>query len=141
MALFSGIKDAYKKSEAVVIIEDCFNQIKETPLWPERGANSSTNQLANILVNGAWAYKPDMLGGSFGNRPHKLALAAFALARGVERMDIDYDFRQVAGLALAMIMDEVAKNGRLYSFNNIDAFIFEGAFKLLDKELADAPRF
>lgn len=141
MALFGGIKDAYKKSEAVIIIEDCFNQIRETPLWPDRGASSSPNQLANALVNSVWNFKPELLNGSSGSRPHKFALAVFALVVTLERLGATHDFRPATVIALSMVMEQVSRNGRPDSFNDVDKYIFGMALKHLDREDRGRPVF
>lgn len=76
MGLFSGVKDTYKKSEAAVVVQ---NLIEENVRdgWME---SNNPAQLANILVGRAWDAMPDVFSGKFGQRPHKISVAAIALS-------------------------------------------------------------
>lgn len=64
------------------------------------------------------AQKPDLFNGRFGQRPHKISVAAVALAQGFIP---EYDYAEgYAQEAMGTLLTEVAVNGRLYPFNGID---------------------
>jgi len=125
MGLFSGIKNTYKKSEAAVVIWNLLEHQANVGLF-----NQDPAKLANKLVENVWESKPDIFGGKFGQRPHKLAVAAFALANGIELFhDGDLNRRAII-LSLGYILSELETNGRLYPFNSLDHVLLESSMSI-----------
>jgi hypothetical protein len=77
-------------------------------------------KLANALVGRVWDQKPEWFNGAYGQRPHKISVAAAALAHGVQLVTEDDPNRAGVLLALGAILSEVEKNESLYPFNGID---------------------
>lgn len=128
MSILSGIKSTYKKSEAAVVVQNLLEDKKRIGLLYSEPA-----KLATKLVGLAWAAKPDVFDGKFGERPHKITVAACALATGVELFD-DADFdRNAIILSLGDILSEVETNGRLYPLNNVDHALLEFAMSIFSK--------
>lgn len=69
------------------------------------------------------AQKPDLFNGRFGQRPHKISVAAVALAQGFTP---EYNYAEgYAHKAMGTLLTEIAINGQLYAFNGIDHALFE----------------
>lgn len=81
--------------------------------------------IATKLVAAAWEVKPAVFDGRFGQRPHKLTVAAFALANGIHLFEDDDPNRIAIMLSLHNIMAELAVNGSLYPLNNLDYFLLK----------------
>ena len=119
MGLFGGIKSNYKKSEAAVVVQNLLERYELFDLNPA--------SMANKLVAALWEEKPDIFNGKFGQRPHKLTVAAAALANGIhlfEKSDLN---RSVLALSLGAILSDLEINGRLYPLNSIDHQLLEAA--------------
>ncbi len=122
MGLFSSIKDTYKKSEAAVVIQNLLEAQEKMGFFRLDPAKH-----ANTLIQSMWDEKPDVFSGKFGQRPHKLATAAIALARGLSVSHKD-DVNRMAILAcLSTVLAEVDTNRGFYPFNGLDATLFEAA--------------
>jgi hypothetical protein len=122
MGLFSGIKSTYKKSEAAVVVQNLL----------EHQANNGFFDLdpalwANKLVAAVWDQKPDVFDGKFGQRPHKLTVAASALAIGVYSFEKNDFNRQAMVLSLGNIFSELEVNDGLYPLNSLDHQLIEAA--------------
>ena len=83
MALFRGIKSTYKKSEAAVVVQNLLEHQAKAGLF-----NLDPASIATKLVAAAWKQKPDVFDGLFGQRPHKITVAAFAFANGMYLLKI-----------------------------------------------------
>ena len=114
MSLFSGITDAYKKSEAAVVVQNLLEHQARVGLL-----DADPRELANRLVSLVWDAKPDMFGGKFGQRPHKLSVAAAALANGFNQFNDDLNQGALL-IALGNLLTKLEINGHLYSLNVID---------------------
>lgn len=125
MGLFSGIKDAYKKTAAAVVIQHLLEHQGRIGFFEGDPAT-----LSRRLVSSTWDQKPDMFGGKFGQRPHKLSVAAISLAIGVAGFSKHDRNRAVLLLALGNILSELEVNGRLYPLNGVDYTLIEGAAKI-----------
>jgi len=124
MGFFSGIKSTYKKSEAAVVVQNLL----------EHQANSlialftlDPAQCANKLIEVIWNTKPDMFDGKFGQRPHKITVAAAALANGINLFEDGDSNRSAVILSLGNLLSEIETNGRLYPLNGIDNLLLEEA--------------
>lgn len=137
MGLFSGIRNIYKKSEASVVIWNLLEHQANVGLF-----NQDPAKLANKLVQNAFESKPDIFGGRFGQRPHKLAVAAFALANGIELFHDGDLNRHAIILSLGYILSELEINGRLYPFNSLDHVLLESSMSIFTdtaQELSESP--
>ncbi len=115
MGIFSGIKNTYKKSEAAVVVQCLLEHQVHTGLF-----NFDAAKLATKLVGLVWDYKPDVFNGNFGQRPHKITVAAFALGNGIELFDESDINRNALILSLGNILSEIETNGGLYPLNSLD---------------------
>lgn len=125
MGLFSSIKDNYKKSEAAVVIQNLLEEQKECGLFQQDPATT-----ANEIITKAWDYKPDILSGKFGKRPHKLSTASFSLAFQISHIEISDERFPPFHLSLGNLLSEYERNGGLYPLTNIDHTLFETALKI-----------
>jgi len=122
MALFSGIKSTYKKSEAAVVVQNLLEHQAKAGLFELEPAS-----LANKLVATVWDQKPDVFDGKFGQRPHKITVAASALANGIHLFGDDDPNGYALILSLGNILSELEVNGRLYPLNSLDLKLLEDA--------------
>ena len=122
MGLFSGIKDTYKKSEAAVVVQNLLEiQVKIGCFSHDPAV------FANTLIQSVWDEKPDIFSGKFGQRPHKLAVAAIALSRALSTARQDDPHRMALLASLGKVLSESHKNAGFYPFNNIDLTLLEAA--------------
>jgi hypothetical protein len=117
--MFSRAKTLWRMNEAAAIVENLLRLHSQSGIFQIDPKQCSTQWIAFVLH-----HKKDLLGGSFGQRPHKISVAAFALAHGVTEGP---DSGIVALLALGTIVDQVTVNGALYPFNGIDRLLLEHA--------------
>ncbi|MCD5979201.1 hypothetical protein K3169_10010 [Pseudomonas phytophila] len=115
MGLFTGIKSTFKKTEAAVVVRNLLELQVRVGFF-----HSDPAKVANSLVAAVWDQKPDMFDGSFGQRPHKLSVAAVALAGGIENMEEENPDRAGLAISLANLLSEIEVNGRFYPLNGID---------------------
>lgn len=122
MGLFSGFKDAYRKTEAALVIQNLLEHQSRIGFFDGDPAH-----LSQHLISSTWNQKPDMFGGKFGQRPHKLSVAAISLAIGVASFGKHDRNRAVLLLSLGNILSELEVNGRLYPLNGVDFTLIDGA--------------
>ena len=131
MGLLTGITDTYKKSEAAVVVQNLLEQQLKAGLF-----ESDPAMCANRLVEVIWQQKPDMFGGKFGQRPHKLSIAAAAFSFAVANGPEDHTNRDAYVLCLGTVLAEFETNGRLYPLNGIDHVLLEGAAQVFTETVA-----
>ena len=137
MGLFSGIKSTYKKSEAAVVVQNLLEHQANVGLFDLDPA-----KLANKLVEIVWDSKPDVFDGKFGQRPHKITVAASALANGIELFDGGDLNRNALVLSLGNILSELETNGRLYPLNSLDHQLIEASMSIfaeIAQEFSESP--
>lgn len=122
MSLFGSIKNTYQKSVAAVVIQNLLEHKVKANIF-----DLDPSSIANKLVTEVWDQKPDVYSGKFGQRPHKLTVAASALANGIHLFEEDDGNRYALILSLGSILSEVEVNGRLYPFNSLDRLLLEEA--------------
>jgi hypothetical protein len=132
VGLFSDINNTLKKSEAAVVVQDLLEQQVKSGLFTLAAA-----PFANQLVQKIWQYKSEMLDGSQGPRPHKITVAAMALSAGVLLMDQGDLNRNGLILALGNLLDDVQRNGGLYSFNGLDHALLGSAASTFQQVAAE----
>ncbi|MDV5168828.1 hypothetical protein [Photobacterium rosenbergii] len=125
--MFKAIKDNFKKAEAAVIVENLLQTHVDTGVFQ---TSLSIKDIANKMVQQAWEVKPDLLGGRFGTRPHKLSIASFTVAvaivsSGNSNSESSSDFQNVCLMMFGNIMDEIEVNGRLYNMSETDRVVIE----------------
>ncbi|WP_155399318.1 hypothetical protein [Vibrio campbellii] len=125
--MFKGIKDNYKKAQAAVIVENLPQMQIDSGMFE---TTLPVEDLANKMVQQAWDVKPDLLGGRFGTRPHKLSVAAFTVAiaivsYGNASSERSSEFQDVCFLMFGNIMNEIEVNGRLYNLSETDNVVIE----------------
>lgn len=122
MSLISHIKNTYQKSVAAVVIQNLLEHKVRANIFDLDPAS-----IANKLIIEVWDQKPDVYNGKFDQRPHKLTVAAAALANGIHLFEEDDVNRYALILSLGGILSEVEVNGRLYPFNSLDRLLLEEA--------------
>jgi len=137
MGLFSGIKSTYKKSEAAVVVQNLLEHQARVGLFDLDPAKSATT-----FTQLVWDSKPDVFNGKFGQRPHKIVVAASALANATQLFDRNDLNGDAVVISLGNILSEIEANGRLYPFNSLDDQLLEGAvatFVEISQELENSP--
>ncbi len=129
MGLFSGIKNTYKKSEAAVIVQNLLEHQQNVGLF-----DSDPGPTATKLVGDIWDAKPELFNGNFGQRPHKLSVAAAALAAGLGNQWPNESSKNAVVICLGIALSEIEKNGSLYAFNGIDERLISMAISRFQEE-------
>jgi chromosome segregation ATPase len=106
MGLFSGIKSTYKKSEAAVVVQNLLEHQARVGLFDLDPAKSATN-----FTQLVWDSKPDVFNGKFGQRPHKIVVAASALANATQLFDRNDLNGDAVVISLGNILSEIEANG------------------------------
>lgn len=133
MGLFKSMKNTFKQSEAAVVVQNLLERQHYNGMF-----NADAAKTATALVAAVWEQKPSLFDGSFGQRPHKLAVAAAALANGVFNLDDSNGNRAGVGMALGELLAEVDTNGHLYGLNSIDRELLEMALDTFEELLDEA---
>lgn len=137
MGIFGGIKSTFKKTEAAVVVQNLLEHQVKTGLFDLNPA-----KLANRLIEMAWEAKPDVFNGKFGQRPHKITVAAAALANGIELSDEGDSNRNALVLSLGSLLSELEVNGQLYPLNSLDHKVLEyplSVFEAVAEEFSETP--
>jgi len=120
--------DEFKKDEAAVVraepsLQELLERQVRAGLFDRDPA-----RIANLLVHSAWSKKPELFDGNRGQRPHKIATAAFALAAGIEgAREVSSEPPYALVICLGTILSEVQTNGHLYPLNSLDVMLIESA--------------
>lgn len=137
MGLFRSVKNTYKKSEAAVVVQNLLEIQANTGMLDIDPATA-----ANQLVRSVWSESPHLFDGRFGQRPHKLSIAAVAFSRAITHLSDDDPLILSFMMALGKIMGEVSANGRLYPFNSVDEQLLDkalGVFTSVSKQFEQSP--
>lgn len=122
--MFGWVKSTLRKSEAALLVQQALEARMEycpRPFNPDK--------LSSALVAKVWDHKPDIFDGKLGKAPHKMSVAAIALASGLYDYDHDEDMRLPIQLALGIVLTEVVNNGRFYNLSGADHYLLELADK------------
>ena len=120
--MLGRLKTIWKMNEAALVVENLLREHTGSGLF-----HLDPKQCATRWVAYALHHHEQMLGGRFGQRPHKISVAAFALSYGASDLVPGGDAMFVAWAALGTALKEVAVNGSLYPFNGIDRALIEQA--------------
>lgn len=137
MRLFGGIKDTFKKSEAAVIVQNLLEMQQKSGLFDNDPASSATS-----LVDAVWTKNPHLFDGRFGQRPHKISLAASAFSNAIDVLEVGNPNSNCFAMCLGNILNEVSVNGKLYPLNNLDMDLLDTAaktFTRISEEFAASP--
>lgn len=126
MGLFKGIKNNYKKSEAAVVVQNLLEIQSKNGMFDLDPAATATR-----LVELVWTSSPHLFDGRFGQRPHKLSVAAAAFANGIDVLDANSLNRHIFALCLGTILNELEVNGKLYPFSSLDRELLGAASQIL----------
>ena len=118
--MFSRIKNNWKKSEAAVIIQQLLEQKAAAGIF--RGDPPT---VANSIIAVGWEQMPDVFSGRFGNRPHKISIAAFCLGYFTNIYDGDEQNGAVLAICFIEVMEEIQRHWQLYGLTSADEFVLE----------------
>ncbi|MHA7809678.1 MAG: hypothetical protein ACX933_07735 [Marinobacter adhaerens] len=145
MGILNGLRNTVEKSKAAVVVQ---NILGEHPAEMRMmGGIKNHKTLATNLVENVWDQQPDVFSGKFGQRPHKITVAATAFGHELDRI-VNYQpsyhkgYFLVLNMSLGMILEELEKNGRLYPLNSLDKEILGVTINLYEevtKDLTDDP--
>ncbi|WP_266180287.1 hypothetical protein [Dyella humicola] len=124
MDLFEAKGSAGTSAEAVTAIESLLDQQLRIGLL-----QGDPKTLASQLVTQVWAQKPELFEGRIGPKPHRVAIAAIALAAGtrLEAYRNNEALRSSYTFALGLILDEVASNAHVYALHPVDHQLLDAA--------------
>lgn len=131
--MFKGIKNNYWKSEAAVVVKNLLDMQVNAGAFHENPASS-----ANDLVAAVWEKSPHVFDGRFGQRPHKVGIAAAALSNAVSLLGPYNPNAQAFALCLVNIPNEATANRNLYPFTALDNDIFSEAMAVIERVSKDA---
>jgi hypothetical protein len=115
MTLFSAIKNAYEKREAVFVVQKLLKH--QTAIGTFSG---DPGQVARALVEKTWDAKAGIFSGKPGQRPHRLTIAAAACMAGVESLGSEHADYPALAISLGTILQEVELNRFLYAMSSMD---------------------
>ncbi len=115
MGLFGSVKSNWKKSEAATVVQNLLEHQAKYGFFTSDPAKTAT-----LLIAKVWDSKPDIFNGKFGQRPHKLSVAAIALSSAVDNLSPQNDDYSSLVIALGNLLQEWETNGTLYPLNSID---------------------
>lgn len=132
MGIFTEFKSTYKRSESTLLLKSAFDHHKAMGLLE----NVNTEKLAERLVSDVWQSKPDVFDGAFGQRPHKISVAAAALAYSLDNLPLKKNgqIRLAIECNLGNILNEIRTNGKLYPLNSLDWVLIESALETLTNQ-------
>ncbi|WP_430390433.1 hypothetical protein [Dyella sp. 20L07] len=130
MGLFEAMGVSLNRAQATATIEQLLDRQVEYGVL-----DGHPRTLAEHAVSQVWTLKPALFEGKIGPRPHKLAIAAIALAaaarseayRGNEILQGSYT------LALGFILDEIAGQAGQQPFQDVDLRLFDIAATTLSE--------
>ena len=110
---------------------------KKSGLFDNDPASSATS-----LVDAVWTKSPHLFDGRFGQRRHKLSLAASAFSNAIDVLEAGNPNSNCFAMCLGNILNEVSVNGKLYPLNSLDMDLIETAartFTRVSEEFAASP--
>jgi hypothetical protein len=113
--MFAGIYSNYRLGAAAAVVQ---NLLERHDHGGPLGRN--TAGIAARLVARVYNNDPALFDGKRGKRPHKLSLAAVALAQGVEDMREDRDGQLSCQLSLGTVLLEITGKPQKYALSGND---------------------
>jgi hypothetical protein len=113
-----------RRTEAARIVqaafEACFNAgVKWVP--------SDPRLLGVELVGAVWRKSPNFFDGRGTAPPHRLAIAAYALAQGMQSYRLDTRMTCAMGVALGIVLQHLVKHFGTGTLNSTEALLVEHA--------------
>lgn len=125
MGIFAGARNTLRKAEAATVVQRLLENQARVGL-----VGFKPGPFANELVRAVWAQAPHVYDGSRGAIPHKVSVAATALANGaaalIRRNAQDPDAYALI-ICLGQILQDVEQNEYLYPFNKLDEHLLSEA--------------
>lgn len=125
MGILAGARNTLRKAVAATVVQRLLENHARVGLVDFR-----PGPFANELVRSVWAQAPHVFDGSRGAIPHKVSVAAAALANGADaligRNAQDPD-AYVLIMCLGQILQDVEQNEYLYPFNKLDEHLLSQA--------------
>jgi hypothetical protein len=119
VGLFSSVKDNIKKSEAAVVIQILLEKHQKN-----FGLNASPAAVANKLIETTWNSAPELFNGKkTGARPHKVTIAAYALAcaaHGAYEKGASEEVEMALSMCLGKILSAIESSPEKFKFTDID---------------------
>ena len=131
--MFGAVKQMFQFSAAAVVAQNLLEQQCATGLF-----HIDPKALSNRLVALTFGEKPDLINGKKGPKPHKISMAAVALAQGMREFDRHSDEYMACFLSIGAILMEMEANGGSYPLTGKDAKFLELARREYFKHEADA---
>ncbi|WP_157764557.1 hypothetical protein [Rhodobacter sp. CZR27] len=126
LVLFKGIKDQWKKAEAAAVIQTLLEEQIKVGLLDANAAS-----LANSVVSKVWEQSPEYFDGRFGQRPHKIAFAGLALAMAVDKLPKDGRLHAPLMVCLSELLLGVEANSFLLPLTPLDERMIAAARDVL----------
>ena len=118
--MFAGLYSNYRLSAAAVVVQN---------LLERHGRGSAVARdaagIASKLVAHVYADDPELFDGKRGKRPHKLSLAAVALAQGVMASKRERDSQLSYHLSLGTVLLEITGKPQDYALSGNDHMLLE----------------
>lgn len=118
--MFGAVKQMLQLSAASVVAQNLLEQQQRTGLF-----DIDPKALSNRLVALTFGHEPDLVNGKRGPKPHKMSMAAVALAQGMRELDRNSDDYMACFLAVGVILMEMEENGGKYPLTGKDAQFLE----------------
>ena len=125
MKLFQNITSFYKKTNATIVVQNLLTIQVENGQFDADPALS-----ARILVDQVWNKSPHLFDGRFGQRPHKISIAAAAFSNAIQDQEVGRLNKNSFAICLGKVLDNVAVNGKLYPLNNLDMEHLDAASRI-----------
>jgi hypothetical protein len=129
LAVFKGIKNNWKKAEASVVIQNLLQDQADSGFFDDDPAST-----ANLIVSKAWDLVPQLFDGRFGQRPHKLSVAAVSLAMMVEKLPDTSRYHAPLMVCLGTLLEGVAANEILLPLTPLDQRLLQKAGEVFSEK-------
>jgi hypothetical protein len=121
--MFSSLLTRWRMSQAGVTVQS----LLELHNFQEVSPNGAI--VANKLVSAVYDESPRVVSGQAGLRPHKMTLAAAALAKGIIHFQDDLIAKRYFFLSLGTLLLEISEKPHLYALTDVDHYMLELAQK------------
>lgn len=128
MKVFKNVWSFYKKTNATIVVQNLLTIQVENGQFDANPALS-----ARMLVDQVWNKSPHLFDGRFGQRPHKISIAAAAFSNAIQDRKLGKLSGNSFAICLGKILDNVAVNGKLYPLNALDMELLDTASRVYAK--------
>lgn len=120
--MFGWVKNTLRKSEAALLVQQALEHHMPFGSRPFDPDKQST-----LFVARVWDHKPDVFEGKLGKPPHKMSIAAFALATALRDFEDDDEAEIAILLALGAVLLDLFDNEPFYDLAGADRWLIERA--------------